>query len=142
MMPFNRSIKSDQDRSQTTKYMSMRENPGSGYIVKLEDLTAALCRQLTAEEQQKFLAAIEAASGDQDEMLDLARSYSEKQNLPAPASVFLLAEEDANDGDMERGKWYVTFDQADLFERKPKAAFQLMQQLKVEPTFHNWAQWG
>ena len=135
--------------------MSMRENPGSGYVVKLDDLKEAIIKVLPEAEKAKFTEDLDAAIGDPDAVIE---EYTAELNpnsgeakilhniegmqLPVPEHVFELGADDEPDDELERNTWYVLFDDSELFVRTPTAELTRLESLKVEPKLHNWAIFG
>jgi hypothetical protein len=124
------------------KHMSMRENPGSGYVVKLDDLKAAVLKALPEAKQAQFSRAVEDAIGHSDALIEAISPYMKGLQLPIPEHVFELGDDDETGDELERHQWYVLFDESELYVRTPKAEFTRLKSLKVEPKFHNWAVFG
>jgi hypothetical protein len=122
--------------------MSMRENPGSGYVVKLDDLKEAIIKVLPEAEKAKFTEDLDAAIGDPDAVIEALAPCMEGMQLPVPEHVFELGPDDEPDDELERNTWYVLFDESELFVRTPTAELTRLKSLKVEPKLHNWAIFG
>ena len=122
--------------------MSMRENPSSGYVVKLDDLKAAVLKALPEAKQAQFSNAVEDAGGDGDGLIAALSPYMEGLQLPIPEHVFQLGKDDETDGELDLHQWYVLFDESEIYVRTPTAELTRLKDLKVEPTLHNWATWG
>ncbi len=122
--------------------MSMRQNPGSGYVVKLDDLKEAIIKVLPEAEKAKFAEDLDAAIGDPDAVIEALAPCMEVMQLPVPEHVFELGADDEPDDELERNTWYVLFDESELFVRTPTAELTRLKSLKVEPKLHNWAIFG
>ena len=120
----------------------MRENPGSGYVVKLDDLKEAIIKVLPEAEKAKFTEDLDAAIGDTDAVIEALAPCMEGMQLPVPEHVFDLGADDEPDDELERNTWYVLFDESELFVRTPTAELTRLKSLKVEPKLHNWAMFG
>ena len=77
--------------------MSMRQNPGSGYVVKLDDLKEAIIKALPEEEKAKFTKDLDAAIGEPDAVIEALTPYMEGMQLPIPEYVFELGADDERD---------------------------------------------
>ena len=122
--------------------MSMRQNPGSGYVVKLDDLKEAIIKALPEEEKAKFTKDLDAAIGEPDAVIEALTPSMEGMQLPTPEYVFELAADDEPDDELERHTRYVLFDESELYVRTPTAELTRLKSLKVEPKLHNWAMFG
>ena len=124
--------------------MSMRENPSSGYVIELSKLQEATLKLLPDGQKDKFLSDLQkaAASNDWEEITGTMAQYMKLAGLPEPESAFILGQDDESDGELEKGIWYLTFAQADLYKMQPKPGLLKLQELDAEPSIHSWAQFG
>ena len=120
----------------------MRENPGSGYVVKLDDLKDAIIKALPEEEKAKFTKDLDAAIGEPDAVIEALTPYMEGMQLPIPEYVFELGADDEPDDELERNTRYMLFDESELYVRTPTAELTRLKSLKIEPKLHNWAMFG
>ncbi len=124
--------------------MSMRENPSSGYVIELSKLQEATLKLLPDGQKDKFLSDLQkaVASNDREEIIGTMAQYMKRARLPEPESAFILGQDDESDGELEKGVWYLTFAQSDLYSMQPKPELLKLQELDAEPTIHSWAQFG
>ena len=115
--------------------MSMKDNPGSGYVMAAEDVI----RMLPEELREQATALLE----DNDwEALQEFLDENLPPGIPRPEETFLFGDEDTSD-DLHSGTMYVRWDEDDLFIRQEKPCMSIMRELAAkEPTFCQWAIFG
>jgi hypothetical protein len=117
--------------------MSMRENPGGGFVAKVE----ALISLLPVENQQEAREILADWLNEKWSLCDYLCDFL-PEHFPRPVEVFMLGDEDTPDGEMERGIVYAIFEEDDLYERVPSAKLKAMEAKGVRPQFSNWTVWG
>ena len=120
--------------------MSMKDNPGSGYVMPAEDVI----RMLPEELRERATELLE------DNDWEALHDFFEENlppGIPRPEETFRFGDEDTSD-DLESGKVYVRWDESDLFTRQEKPCMVEMRDLlrkagrEIEPTLCNWAIFG
>ena len=115
--------------------MSMRDCPASGYVLEARKVVKALPEDL--QEQANLL--IEEM--DTEGLLHLLIEHF-PTNLPQPAEVFMLGDEDTPE-ELEVGELYVRWEDEDLYTIKEKTALHEFRSIiGTQPQFHHWAMWG
>ena len=114
--------------------MSMKDNPGSGYVMAAEDVI----RMLPEELREQATALLE------DNDWEALHEFFEENlppGIPRPEETFRFGDEDTSD-DLESGTMYVRWDESDLFTMTPTLGLEELRKLGKEPTFAQWAIWG
>jgi hypothetical protein len=62
-------------------------------------------------------------------------------SIPSVSEVYFHGDEDTSE-EMERGAFYLIFDEGDLFVKTPKPAFNLLKDYGAEPKLTRWTVWG
>ena len=115
--------------------MSMRDNPGCGYVLPVTDL-------ITALPQPDQAKATELLDNHDFEALQELLSQYLPSPLPRPAEIFVLGDDDSSD-DLEQGITYARFDEGDLYIKVERPAIQaLLQAIGQKPEFSQWTVWG
>ena len=121
--------------------MSMKDNPGSGYVMAAADVMLMLPETSVLGNGHRITRRREC------EMLHELFDENLPPGIPRPEETFLFVDEDTSD-DLEQGKMYVRWDESDLFYRQEKPCMVEMRDLlrkagkEAEPTFCQWAIWG
>lgn len=113
--------------------MGMQSNPCSGYVVEGEKLKEMLPPNL----RPRFEELVE--DWDFEELKTFCDSI---QNLPHPATFFILGDEDESDGELERGVLYAMFEEDDLFVKTKTPQMLELEKWDVAPKRHNWTIFG
>ena len=114
--------------------MSMRDNPGSGYVMAAQDVI----RMLPEELREQATALLGDADGE-----GLHDFFEENlpPGIPRPEETFRFGDEDTSD-DLESGTMYVRWDESTLFTLVPTIGLEAMRKLGNEPIFCQWAIFG
>lgn len=115
--------------------MSMRENPGSGYVVDAYKMTPFL------PESQRAAYEDALENCDRETAANILGEHL-PQEFPMFSDVYIPTDEDTVDDPMETGGIYVIFDEEDLYVRTPKPEMEHISALGVTPEFVRWSVWG
>lgn len=115
--------------------MSMREYPSSGYIVPIEQLEKFL-----TEREKIELNELKENRGWEDVQIFLCERLPDKILLGS--HIFCPTDEDTVDEPMEIDKWYVIYDEDDLFVKTKTKGHLELERLGIEPKFANWSIYG
>jgi hypothetical protein len=118
--------------------MSMKDNPGSGWEIELEDLKKALPKDKQAQLDQLIE---ECSAGDGDRIEKFLRPLMKRLGFPEAVTVWFFDDEGQSD-DLESSQFYVSFAETDLFKITPKTAFKKMEDKGVAPRHSRWTEWG
>jgi hypothetical protein len=117
--------------------MSNRENPGSGYVVKLDCLTAII-----PEDDKKEIERLIEDESDGMAVCDLLDKII-PADMAKPTEVFCFSDEDVSqDPLMEHGEWYCLFEEDELYSRLEKDALKELQKVGINPELCHWSMWG
>jgi hypothetical protein len=114
--------------------MSMKDIAASGYTVEAESF-----KHLLPAEQAKELEDMLEDPAAGDEISELLNSCI--PGIPPISEVFYFGGDDSSE-DLELGKFYVLFDEEDLFETKPKPALLFLREKNVKPALCRWTNFG
>ena len=120
--------------------MSMRNNPGSAYVVELESLIQLFKAKLPSK--TKYLTTIEDSHPYEEKFLTKINHLCDKLGIPNVESTFILSTDDESDGSLEFDKWYCTFSTESLYSLTPQDTLIKLQKFNINPEPHNWTQWG
>ena len=121
--------------------MSMKDNPGSGYVMAAEDAILLL-------PEDKRAAATELLADNDTEALQEFVEKHLPESIPAPETIFRFGDDDTSD-DLHPGSIYVCWDESDLFMRTEKPCLTAIREITrsaagtaKEPELCHWAIWG
>lgn len=121
--------------------MSMEDYPTSGYILPLEKYSEIVRKAFRPEVVEEYEDVVEF--GDEDGILEWIEKHPlASLNFPTPSEVFALTDEDTPSENMEAGKFYLLFEESDLYYRVETKQLCAMEEAGVRPSFEHWAKWG
>ena len=121
--------------------MSMKDNPGSGYVMAADDAILLLPEDKRAKAKELL----------EDRDTENLQAFFEKhlpEHIPAPETIFPFGEDDTSD-DLQEGGIYACWAESDLFIRTEKPCLAAIREITrsaagmaKEPELSYWAIWG
>lgn len=112
--------------------MGMRENPNGGYVVELDEL-----KKILPVDKIEALDKLIDDFADDDTFVEFLNPIMQEMGFPKVWSVWFADEDFASD-DLEQGKFYVSFDENDLFIIEPKDEYERLTAKGIKPQLSFW----